>query len=507
MAPSNHISMTEGRRQRSRTLILDLGDVIFHWSSQNLTALGSLDLHACLLSPEWGDFERGHINETETIQNICKELDFKQQSLEEALQQCRKTLCVDHELYSQLQNLKAEMDGQLKIYAMTNISEPDFVRLKSVLEDWSLFDGIFTSFEEGMIKPEQQFYHRVLSTIGLVNNDSAIFVDDKVVNVLEARSLGLQGIVFSSPTQLLRQLQNRLFDPITRARQYMRDNARSSFSRIENGPEIRDTFSQFFIYHILRDASLISLSLADSLSTEIECEISKAMNQAKLWNYFIGSPIGTTSTLPTDVDDTAMALLAFSPPISSANIVLDKFLSNRCARRQLIQTYFCTQRQRIDPWVLTNVVRLFYHYNRGAEVRPELEYVSRVLKTRAYVDGSHDYVTPELFLYFCSCPVEENRRDEELQRLLRRELGNACRERVGRRDDALAVAARILACQAVDVCARSDIHYLRELQDLDGGWEIGWVCCFGRSRKRIGSRGMTTAFAIKALEQDTASML
>jgi hypothetical protein len=106
-------------------------------------------------------------------------------------------------------------------------------------------------------------------------------------------------------------------------------------------------------------------------------------------------------------------------------------------------------------------------------VRPELEYVSRVLKTRAYVDGSRHYVTPELFLYFCSSLVEENMQDEELRRLIRTELVEAVRERVGRRDDALAVAARILVCQAVDVRAPSDILYLKELQGLDCGWDVG----------------------------------
>jgi FMN phosphatase YigB (HAD superfamily) len=501
----NELADTKIQRCKSRTLILDLGDVLFHWSSRELTALSPLTFHSCILSPTWGDFERGNINENEALHNIGKELDLECQSLQEALQQCRGTLQVDHQLCRQLQHLKAEMDGELKIYAMTNISEPDFIRLKAVLDDWSLFDGIFTSFEAGMIKPEPGFYQHVLSTIDLSDNGSAIFVDDKAVNVIEARSLGLRGIVFKSPSQLVRELRNHLLSPITRARHYMKFNARNHISCIENGPEVRDTFSQFFIYHVLRDSSLINLSLPGSSSIEIESEIAEAAEQAKLWNYFIGPSIGTTSTLPTDVDDTAMALLAFSPPSGSADIILDQFLSNRCARRQLIQTYFCSQRPRIDPWVLTNVVRLFFHYNRGEDVRPELEYITRVLKTKAYVDGSHHYVTPELFLYFCSCLVEENPKNEELQELLRLELAEACRERLGRRDDALAVAARILVCQAVDVCPKRDIKYLKELQDSDGGWDMGWVCCLGRSRKRIGSRGMTTAFAIKALEQDAGT--
>jgi FMN phosphatase YigB (HAD superfamily) len=488
-----------------RTLILDLEDMLLHWTKREIPALDYHSFHECTQSTTWGDLERGYINEEEALYTISQEIGVDPHTLQEVLQHRRKTLRLDVNLCNQLRELKAEMNGELTIYAMTNISEHDFAHLKPVFDNHDLLDGIFASFQAGMRKPETGFYHHVLSTMGLIDKESTIFVDDKAVNVIEARSLGLTGIVFKSSNQLMRQLRNLLLDPTTRARQYMRANARNHVSCIENGPEVRDNFSQFFIHHILHDTSLLNLSLVGSSAIEVEADIMDAATTAKLWNYFIGPPIGTTSTFPTDTDDTAMALLAFSPPSSSADIILDQFLANRCSRRQLIQTYFCPQRPRVDPWVLTNVLRVFYHYGREADVRPELEYVSRVLKTRAYVDGSRHYVTPELFLYFCSSLVEENTQDEELRILIRTELVEAIRERVGRRDDALAVAARILVCQAVDVCAPSDILYLKELQDSDGGWDAGWMCCFGRSAKRISNRGVTTAFAIQALEQHKRS--
>lgn len=83
---------------------------------------------------------------------------------------------------------------------------------------------------------------------------------------------------------------------------------------------------------------------------------------------------------------------------------------------------------------------------------------------------------------------------------LREPLVVRLRERVGRQDDSFAVAARVLACQTMGVWAGSDVSYLRELQEVDGGWEIGWVCRYARSKKGIGNRSVVTAFAIKALE-------
>ena len=65
-------------------------------------------------------------------------------------------------------------------------------------------------------------------------------------------------------------------------------------SYIENGPEILDSFSQFLIHYELNDKSLISLSLPDASATEIEDTIEQAGQEARIWNYFIGEPVGTT---------------------------------------------------------------------------------------------------------------------------------------------------------------------------------------------------------------------
>lgn len=362
----------------------------------------------------------------------------------------------------------------------------------------------------------------MLDSINLHDPTTAIFVDDKLVNVIAARSFGIHGIVCKSSAQVIRQLRNELLNPIPRAREYMEINARKHVSRIENGAELHDVFSQFLIHHVLQDSKIINLSTPGTPEAEVAGKIATAGREAQTWNYFIGQPQGTTSTFPDDVDDTAIALLAFSPPASSATQVLDQILTLRHAQDGLVQTYFDERRPRVCPWVLVNVVRAFYHYRRGADVQNELQYVTCVLKSRAYVDGSDYYASAEPFLYFLSCLVHANPGVAEVQ-ALRVPLANACQERVGRRDDAFAVAARVLACQALGVWAASDVSYLKDLQQSDGGWEQGWVCCYGRSKKRIGNRksssmykmyarrpltsyaylgGVVTAFAIKALEQD-----
>jgi hypothetical protein len=383
----------------------------------------------------------------------------------------------------------------------TNISRRDFAYLKNVLSDWTLFDEEYTSFDTGLRKPELGYYNHVLGSLGLTDPRSAIFVDDKVVNVSAAQSLGIQGTVFESADTMIRNLRNRLFDPVMRARQYMVANAGNLHSQIENGPAVRDVFSQFLIHKELQNPSIISLSPATATCTEVSAEIERAAKEARAWNYFIGPPAGTTLAFPEDVDDTAYALLSFSPPAASANPILDRFLAHRHHRDGLVQIYFDDSRPRVCPVVLVNVVRVFYHYGRGADVQNELKHVRNILLNRAYVNGTAHYLLAEPFLYFLASLVEANPGKTEIQSLCP-PLVTRLRERVGRQDDSFAVAARVLACQAMGVWVDSDVTYLKELQEVDGGWEIGWVCCYGRSKKRIGSRGVVTAFATKALEQE-----
>jgi hypothetical protein len=99
-------------------LILDLGDVLFHWNVDTLTALPAPIFHAVVLTPAWGELECGKISEDDALKSIGKELSLEPEKIQEAIYQCRQTLSVDLDLISKLQALKEEMKGHLKIYAM-----------------------------------------------------------------------------------------------------------------------------------------------------------------------------------------------------------------------------------------------------------------------------------------------------------------------------------------------------------------------------------------------------
>jgi hypothetical protein len=309
---------------------------------------------------------------------------------------------------------------------------------------------------------------------------------------------------------------------------WLRGNARRLLNQIEGSEIFEDTFSQFLIMEATKDVSLLHLHPYED--SETNYDIRNTMSLARKWNYFLGKPVGTTKNFPADVDSTSYSMLAFTPNLG-VNDVLDSMLENRNSD-SLVQTYWDPTRPRVDVCVLTNVVRTFYKYNRCADIQESLAYVTDNLCAGTYMSGTRHYCTPEVFFFFLSQLVADYPYAPEVQRL-RVPLAMALASRIGTYEfevtqaeldlaeasrakgenyeayvpevDSLAIAMRILACQSLGLRPQGieqDVKRLASLQCEDGGWPLGWVCRYGRSKLRIGSRGVVTAYAVKALSTE-----
>lgn len=148
-----------------------------------------------------------------------------------------------------------------------------------------------------------------------------------------------------------------------------------------------------------------------------------------------------------------------------------------------------------------NVLAFFYSNDRGTDLARTLAWVLAVLNTRAYMDGTRYYDTPECFLYFVGrllalAPASAS----ELHATFRPVLLQRVMERVGVPSDALALAMRIsVLSQIGGIVADRDVAALKALQCEDGGWPNCYVYRQGSSSVRIGSRGLTTAIALNAI--------
>ncbi|KAK0219175.1 phosphatase yihX [Armillaria fumosa] len=191
------------------TIIFDIGDVLFTWSSTTKTRISSKSLREILASPTWQDYERGKVGEQDCYDRVGEQFSFDPSEVKDAFIQARESLKSDDQMINLIRELKEQSQGRLRVFAMSNISLPDYEVLKTKPADWSIFDRVFTSGEAGERKPDIAYYEHVLKATNTVPS-TAIFVDDRPENVLSARSLGLYGIFFDDKQRVQKELRDLL---------------------------------------------------------------------------------------------------------------------------------------------------------------------------------------------------------------------------------------------------------------------------------------------------------
>ncbi len=125
-------------------------------------------LRSVLSSSTWYEYEKGRISQQTCYDRIGRELSINPVDIRRAIEESCASLRCDSGLVSFLRELKDSTGDALRIFAMSNISQPDYDALRSVGDmDWSIFDDIFTSFAAGARKPDLGFYRYALSQANL----------------------------------------------------------------------------------------------------------------------------------------------------------------------------------------------------------------------------------------------------------------------------------------------------------------------------------------------------
>lgn len=394
-----------------------------------------------------------------------------------------------------------------------------------------------------MRKPDLCFFEHVTKEIG-VHPSEMIMVDDTPENVCAARSRGMHAIlVHKSLPSVSKTLLNLLHDPIQRGEKYIQNKAKEHHCVIEGheGLTLKDNFSQLMIWELTGDEKIVYLKWPDgrvhglnpstnnkaiqdgpSIGLKEHCtndepngytvdhshenDLGRPTVENGLWNYFIETPILTTRYFPPDADTTATAYLSlpqrYLDTMPDVQFILDKMTEN-LDPDGIMQVYFDPERPRTVPEVCCNILRLFHKFGLGSDPRAKKseDYVVDCLNNNACLYGTRHYSTPESFLYFVARLYAETPSDA-----LRKRLGAIKTQLMERLDvpaNPLALALRLFACQVVGLDAelyKKDLGLLTSLQEEDGGWPAGHFCRLGRTGTRIGSRGLTTAFAVRILQ-------
>ena len=251
-------------------IIFDLSDVLFTWSANTNTSISPQTLHSILRSSTWFEYEKGNLDEEEAYSLVAAEFSLDVSEVGAAFHAARNSLQSDPSMVNLLHELKQNSDIQL--FAMSNISAPDWevLRHKGGPEDWALFEHVFTSAAAHERKPNLGYFRHVLEFTGIDPRRTA-FVDDKLENVVSARSFGLKGIIFTSFDEVAQELRTLVRNAIIDGERYLREHAKEMKSITNTGVILEENFAQLLILEATGDPSLVDYIKYPRLSNFFKC--------------------------------------------------------------------------------------------------------------------------------------------------------------------------------------------------------------------------------------------
>ena len=156
-------------------------------------------------SQAWQDTLLGRKTTEEFWHLIGPELGLK---TADEVNRFRRRYHADETINEAVLDLIRKLHGRYKLAILSN-SPPDLTRW---LVDWEmrdLFEVVFCSGDEGMIKPDPAAFKLTLERLG-VEPGEAVFIDDTPEHVEAARKLGIQGIIFTTAAALKDDLKKIL---------------------------------------------------------------------------------------------------------------------------------------------------------------------------------------------------------------------------------------------------------------------------------------------------------
>ena len=196
-----------------KAIIFDFGRVI---SSQKPVSLFRTYENDLGLAPDfindimfgsslWQETLLGHRTAKEFWYAIGRELGLNS---DDKIDEFRYRYHADESINTAVLKIIRHLHGRYKLAVLSN-SPPGLDRWLASWELLELFDVVFCSGDEGLVKPDPAAYNLTLKRLN-VRPEEAVFIDDTASHVEAARTLGIHGIIFSNADGLERDLKNLL---------------------------------------------------------------------------------------------------------------------------------------------------------------------------------------------------------------------------------------------------------------------------------------------------------
>ena len=195
-----------------KNIIFDVGQVLFYYNPHKIidrllpnTSFKDTYLQDLFLSPIWNALDRGDVSHEEAIEKIIA-LNPNKTITREDLSTLLKQFVYELDLVKENKVLFLHLKQQHPVYILSNFQEEPFNDLLAENPFMNEANGMVISAKINMIKPEKEIYHHLLSTYQL-KAEECVFIDDLHDNIAACQSVGMQGIVFKNPAQLVHDLK------------------------------------------------------------------------------------------------------------------------------------------------------------------------------------------------------------------------------------------------------------------------------------------------------------
>lgn len=193
-----------------KNIVFDIGNVLagwnwreyyesFHYGPEVTERLA----RATVLSPLWGEFDRGEEDEEKLLSSFIANDPGIEREMRHVLGNIHDMLVRYDYAVPWLRELK---DKNYGLYYLSNFARKAHVECSHVLDFLPLMDGGILSYQEKLIKPDPAIYQLLLKRYGLKASE-CVFLDDTPKNVEEAVRQGMAGIVFQSREQAAEELR------------------------------------------------------------------------------------------------------------------------------------------------------------------------------------------------------------------------------------------------------------------------------------------------------------
>jgi 2-haloacid dehalogenase len=193
-----------------RAVVFDLGGVLLDWDPRYLYRKLFTDESEMerflgeLCTPQWHDPHDRGVPTARSCADLAARFPDRADLIWAWAERSEEMIA--GEIPASVDVLRDVVATGLPCFALTNMEAETYPRRVARFPFLGWFDGTVVSGFEGVAKPDREIFERVLTRFAL-DPSTTLMIDNAVENIEAARQVGMQTILFRSPRQLRRRLQ------------------------------------------------------------------------------------------------------------------------------------------------------------------------------------------------------------------------------------------------------------------------------------------------------------